>query len=72
MKVRDLWLEKPVLIGKDSDVTDVIRSFKESRLPILSIVDEKGVFSGTVREREVVLALGGIGQESSGTIQSSG
>ena len=71
MKVRDLWLEKPVLIGKDSDVTDVIRSFKESRIPILSIVDEKGVFSGTVREREVVLALGGIEQGSEGKMQSS-
>ena len=74
MKVRDLWLEKPVLIGKDSDVTDVIRSFKESRIPILSIVDDKGVFSGTVREREVVLALGGIGQgeTNDGMLQSSG
>lgn len=74
MRVKDLWLEKPVLIGKDSDLTDVIRSFKESRLPILSIVDEKGVFSGTVREREVVLSLGGFGQEKAveDMAQSSG
>ncbi|OWP55941.1 MAG: amino acid permease [Thermoplasmatales archaeon B_DKE] len=62
MKVRDLWLERPVTISKESDVTDIIRTFKESRIPILSIVDLQGKFAGTVREREVIMALGGLGQ----------
>ncbi len=61
MKVRDLWLERPVTIRKESNVTDIIRVFKESRIPILSIVDDRGIFAGTVREREVIMALGGIG-----------
>ena len=62
MKVKDLWLERPVTIGRESDVIDIIRTFKESRIPILSIVDSQGKFSGTVREREVIMSLGGIGQ----------
>ena len=62
MKVKDLWLERPVTIDRESDVTDIIRTFKESRIPILSIVDAQGKFSGTVREREVIMSLGGIGQ----------
>ncbi len=63
MKVKDLWLERPVTIGKNSDVMDIIRVFKESRIPILSIVDDQGKFSGTVREREVIMSLGGLGQK---------
>ena len=62
MKVKDLWLERPVTIGRESDVIDIIRTFKESRIPILSIVDSQGKFSGTVREREVIMSLGGKGQ----------
>ncbi len=58
MKVRDLWLELPVLIGINSIVTDIIRMFKESGMPILSIIDQHGKFAGTVREREVIMALG--------------
>ncbi|MCL4358865.1 MAG: hypothetical protein M1463_01430, partial [Candidatus Thermoplasmatota archaeon] len=52
-----------VTIGKNSDVMDIIRVFKESRIPILSIVDDQGKFSGTVREREVIMSLGGLGQK---------
>ena len=63
MKVKDLWLERPVTIGIDSDVTDIIQTFKESRVPILSIVDLQGKFVGTVREREVIMSLGGFAQE---------
>lgn len=63
MKVKDLWLERPITIGRDSDVTDIIRTFKESRIPILSIVDLQGKFVGTVREREVIMSLGGFAQE---------
>ena len=69
MKVGDLWLERPVTIGKDSDVTEIIRTFKESRMPILSIVDENGKLVGTVREREVLMALGG-GVEGSGSTEA--
>ena len=63
MKVKDLWLERPITIGRDIDVTDIIRTFKESRIPILSIVDLQGKFVGTVREREVIMSLGGFAQE---------
>ena len=63
MKVKDLWLERPITIGRDIDVTDIIRTFKESRAPILSIVDLQGKFVGTVREREVIMSLGGFAQE---------
>ena len=63
MKVKNLWLERPITIGRDSDVTDIIRTFKESRIPILSIVDLQGKFVGTVREREVIMSLGGSVQE---------
>ena len=62
MAVKDLWLERPVTIGRESDVTDIIRIFKETRIPILCIVDRQGKFSGTVREREVIMSLGGIDQ----------
>ncbi len=62
MKMKDIWLERPVTIGRESDVTDIIKTFKESRIPILSIVDAQGKFSGTVREREVIMSLGGFGQ----------
>ncbi len=62
MKVKNLWLERPVTIGKETAVTDIIRTFKESRIPILSIVDAQGKFAGTVREREVIMSLGGLEQ----------
>ena len=62
MKVKNLWLERPVTIGKETAVTDIIRTFKESRIPILSIVDSQGKFAGTVREREVIMSLGGLEQ----------
>ena len=62
MKVKNLWLERPVTISKESAVTDIIRTFKESRIPILSIVDAQGKFAGTVREREVIMSLGGLEQ----------
>ena len=59
MKVKDLWLERPVLIQRDDDIGDIIKAFKESGMPILSIVDSHGSFLGTVREREVIMSLGG-------------
>ncbi len=57
-RVRDIWLEQVVTIGRDSGISDMIKLFKEYRVPILCIVDEKGKFAGTVREREVLMALG--------------
>ena len=38
-------------------------------MPILSIVDENGKLVGTVREREVLMALGG-GVEGSGSTEA--
>ncbi|EQD41611.1 amino acid permease, partial [mine drainage metagenome] len=56
--VRDIWLEQVVTIGRDTGISDMIKLFKEYRVPILCIIDEQGKFSGTVREREVLMALG--------------
>ena len=57
--VRDWWLDRSVTVKSNTGILDIIRTCKETRVPILSIVDSGGRFSGTVREREVIMALGG-------------
>ncbi len=70
MKVRNLMLETPVQIHWDSDVTEILRAFKINRIPILAIVDKQGKFTGTVREREVIMALGGVDDKPSSSALS--
>jgi len=57
-RVRDIWLEQVVTIDRNTGVTDMIKLFKEYRVPVLCIIDENGKLAGTVREREVLMALG--------------
>jgi amino acid transporter len=57
-RVRDLWLEQVVTIDRNTGVSDMIKLFKEYRVPVLCIIDENGKLAGTVREREVLMALG--------------
>jgi Predicted transcriptional regulator, contains C-terminal CBS domains len=68
-RVRDIWLEQVVTINRDTGVSDMIKLFKEYRLPVLCIIDENGKLAGTVREREVLMALGSGDTEKPGPKQ---
>lgn len=57
-RVRDIWLEQVVTIDRNTGVTDMIKLFKEYKVPVLCIIDGNGKLAGTVREREVLMALG--------------
>ncbi|MCL4356859.1 MAG: amino acid permease [Candidatus Thermoplasmatota archaeon] len=70
ISVRNWWLDRPVLVRNDTGVLDIIKIFKETGIPILCIVDDDGKFSGTVREREVILALGGLEKKSRAQTES--
>ncbi len=67
--VRDIWLEQVVTIDRNTGVSDMIKLFKEYRVPVLCIVDENGKLAGTVREREVLMALGSSDSEMLGPKQ---
>ena len=58
MRVRDMWLDPAITIKGNADVSSMIKIFKETGEPILAIVDDSGMVGGTVREREVLMALG--------------
>ena len=68
-RVRDLWLEQVVTIDRNTGVSDMIKLFKEYRVPVLCIIDENGKLAGTVREREVLMALGSSDSEKLGPKQ---
>ena len=68
-RVRDIWLEQVVTINRDTGVSDMIKLFKEYRVPVLCIIDENGKLAGTVREREVLMALGSGDTEKPGPKQ---
>ncbi|MHB8372933.1 MAG: amino acid permease [Thermoplasmataceae archaeon] len=57
MQVKNLWLERLVTIKSDTGIADIIKIFKETKVPILCIVDNYGKSIGTVREKEVLMAL---------------
>ena len=71
LKVRDGIMERVVNIRADESLSDILRLFRETGIPILCIVDDKGKFAGTVREREVILQLASIRQESADVAQSA-
>ena len=60
MHVRDIWIERIVTVNKNTGVSDIMKLFKETKIPILCIVEENGKIIGTVREREVLMALAGL------------
>ena len=64
MKVREGIMERVVNVKADQPLSDLLRLFRETGMPILCIVDENGKFAGTVREREIILQLASIRQES--------
>ncbi len=68
-RVRDIWLEQVVTIDRNTGVSDMIKLFKEYRVPVLCIIDENGKLAGTVREREVLMALGSSDSEKLGPKQ---
>ena len=68
-RVRDIWLEQVVTIDRTTGVTDMIKLFKEYRVPVLCIIDQNGKLAGTVREREVLMALGSGDTEKPGPKQ---
>ena len=68
-RVRDIWLEQVVTIDRNTGVTDMIKLFKEYRVPVLCIIDQSGKLAGTVREREVLMALGSGDTEKPGPKQ---
>ena len=57
MHVRDIRLERIVTVNKNTGVSDIMKLFKETNIPILCIVEDNGKIAGTVREREVLMAL---------------
>ena len=57
MHVMDLWLEAAVTIEGNVAVSDIMKLFKEVGMPILAISGEGGKVIGTIREREVIMAL---------------
>ena len=63
MTMRQVHLEKVILVEENRDVADALRILKENNVDILAIVDSKGKCTGSLSDREVLLGLGTVANE---------
>lgn len=54
LKVSDVLWDEPVIVNENEHALNLAALFKQKNIPIIAVVDEKGLLEGTIMEKEIL------------------